>query len=108
MAVHPQKMNIVRDVQRGFEGEQAPKKANTVKSAGKVMSTVFWDACAIIYTDYLEKGKTITGAYYASLLHRMSKEIKKKHPHLKKTKILFNQDNAQVHTWQFQWPKLWN
>ena len=62
------------------------------------MATVFWDARGIIYTDYLEKGQTITGAYYASLLHRLSDEIKKKSPYLKKKKILFHQDNARVHT----------
>ena len=59
---------------------------------------VFWDARGIIYTEYLEKGQTITGTYYASLLHRLSKEIKKKRPHLKNKKILFEQDNALVHT----------
>ena len=67
-----------------------------MKSAGKAMATVFWDARGLIYTDWLEKGQTITEAYYASLLHRLSKEIKKKRPHLEK--ILFHQDNAPVHT----------
>lgn len=42
-------------------GERAPKKAQTVQSAGKVMATVFWDSQGIIFIDYLEKGKTITG-----------------------------------------------
>ena len=60
------------------------------------MATVFWDARGIIYTDYLKKRQTITGAYHASLLHRLSEEIKKKCPHLKK--ILFHEDNARVHT----------
>ena len=63
-----------------------------VKSIGKVMATVFWDARGIIYTDYLEKGRTITGAYYASSLHWLSEKIKEKRPHLKK--IFFHQDNA--------------
>ncbi|XP_067135376.1 histone-lysine N-methyltransferase SETMAR-like [Centruroides vittatus] len=85
-----------------FEGERAPKKAKTAKSAGKVMATVFWDAREIIYTDYLEKGKTITGEYYESLLHQLSEEIKEKHPHLKKKKILFHQDNAQCTLGQFR------
>ena len=38
----------------------------------------FLNARGIIYTDYLEKGQTITGAYYESLLHRLSEKIKKK------------------------------
>ena len=67
-----------------------------MKSAGKVMATVFWDARGIIYTNYLEKGQTITGVYYAPLLHRLSEEIKKKRLYLKK--ILLNQDNARAHT----------
>ena len=49
-------------------GSSAPKKAKVVASAGKVMATVFWDAQGVIHIDYLEKGKTITGEYYASLL----------------------------------------
>jgi histone-lysine N-methyltransferase SETMAR len=78
--------------------ESAPKKAKTVSSAGKVMASVFWDARGIIFIDYLQKGKTINGEYYANLLQRLSDEIKKKRPHLAKKKILFHQDNAPVHT----------
>lgn len=80
------------------KGEPAPKKAKTVKSAGKVLATVFWDARGIIFIDYLEKGQTITGEYYASLLDRLNEKIQEKRPHLKKKKILFHQDNARVHT----------
>ena len=75
-----------------FKDERAPKKAKTVKSARKVIVMTFWNARGIIYTDYLEKGQTVTGAYYASLLHRLSEEVKKKSLHLKK--ILFHQDNV--------------
>ncbi|XP_014487341.1 PREDICTED: histone-lysine N-methyltransferase SETMAR-like [Dinoponera quadriceps] len=49
-------------------GERAPKKAKTALLAGKVMATVFWDSQGVIYIDYLEKGKTVTGLYYAELL----------------------------------------
>src|SRR5436190_22178427 len=66
--------------------------------AGKVMASVFWDARGIIFIDYLQKGKTINGEYYANLLQRLSDEIKKKRAHLAKKKVLFHQDNAPVHT----------
>lgn len=79
-------------------GERAPKKAKTVLSAGKVMATVFWDARGIILIDYLEKGKTITGTYYASLLDQLIEKIKEKRPHMTKKKVLFLQDNAPSHT----------
>ena len=68
------------------------------------MLIIFWDARGIIYTDYLEKRQKITGAYYASLLHKLSEEIKIKRSHLKK--ILFHQDNARVHTCAFSMTKI--
>jgi histone-lysine N-methyltransferase SETMAR len=79
-------------------GERAPKKAKTVPSAGKVMATVFWDSHGIIHIDYLEKGKTITGAYYSALLDRFDSDLKEKRPHLVKKKILFHHDNALAHS----------
>ena len=36
--------------------------------------------------------------YYAALLDRFNNILKKKRPHLAKKKVLFHQDNAQVHT----------
>ena len=50
------------------KGEPAPKEQKTVFSARKVMATVLWDSQGVILIDYLQKGKPITGAYYASLL----------------------------------------
>ena len=32
------------------------------------MASVFWDAHGVIFIDCLEKGRMITGAYYAALL----------------------------------------
>ena len=42
-------------------GESAPKMAETVSSAGKVMATVCWYAQGIILIDYLQKGKQSQG-----------------------------------------------
>ena len=52
----------------------APRKTRSVPSAGKVMASVFWDAESILFIDYLEKGKTITGEYYSNLLTRLNKK----------------------------------
>ena len=65
-------------------GESAPKKAKTISSAGKVMPRIFWDSHGIILIDYLQKEKTITGEYYASLLDRFDAILKEKRPHLAK------------------------
>ena len=48
-------------------GSQRPKKFKTQPSAGKVMSTVFWDAKGVIMLDFLLKRSTITGVCYANL-----------------------------------------
>ena len=69
--------------------ESAPKRSKTQQSSEKVMAKVFWDAHGVIFIDYLEKGRTITGAFYAALLDRLFGEIRKKRPLLKKLKILF-------------------
>lgn len=50
--------------------ESRPKRAKTQQSAGKVMANVFWDAHGIIFIDYLEHGRTITGPYYAGLYYK--------------------------------------
>lgn len=99
-----------RSKQRTAKAEPAPKKAKTVSSAGKEMLTVFWDTRGIVFIDYLEKGKTITGAYYASLLDKLKAEIAKKRPHLKGKKVLFHQASAhtsavavaKIHELQFE------
>ena len=45
-----------------------PKKARSIKSAGKIMASIFWDAKGILLIDYLPSGSTITGVYYANLI----------------------------------------
>jgi histone-lysine N-methyltransferase SETMAR len=42
------------------------------------MALVFWDAEGILFIDYLENGKTITGEYYSSLLIRLDKKFVRK------------------------------
>jgi histone-lysine N-methyltransferase SETMAR len=67
-------------------GCSAPKKTRLVPSAGKVMASVFWDAEGILFIDYLENGKTITGEYYSNLLNRLDEKIREKRPSLQKKK----------------------
>ena len=61
------------------EWEPALKKAKTVKLAGKVMITVFWDArgIGIIHIDYLPSKQMINGDYYTALLDRFNNILKK-------------------------------
>ena len=70
-------------------GGIAIKRPKTQQSTGEVMASVFWDGHGVIFIDYLEKGQTIIGAYYAALLDRLFDEIRKKRSHLKKKKSFF-------------------
>jgi histone-lysine N-methyltransferase SETMAR len=78
-------------------GCSPPKNTRSVPSARKFMASVFWDTEGILFIDYLENGKTITGVYYSSLLTRLDEKIRQKKPGLQKKKIIFHQDNAAAH-----------
>lgn len=45
------------------------------------MFTVFRDSQVVIHIDYLKKGKTVKGLYYAELLSWFDAELQKKEPH---------------------------
>jgi len=45
---------------------------------GKSMATVFWENKGVIMTDYLSKGSTVTGAYYANELRKLHEALKSK------------------------------
>ena len=53
------------------------------------MAPVFWDAKGILMIDYLPKGQTINGKYYADLLDKLQVCIREKRPGLAKKKTSF-------------------
>ena len=61
------------------------------------MASVFWDAKSIVFIDYLQKGKTINGEYYAELLRELRQAIKSKRPGKLTKGVLLHQDNAPAH-----------
>ena len=58
------------------------------------MATVFWDAVL----DFLPKGSTITGVYYANLLDQLRTAIHEKRRDKLSRGVFLQQDNARVHT----------
>lgn len=60
------------------------------------MAIVYWDSDGIILDDYLEKGKTINGGYYAELLQQLSNKMKETWPHFAKKEVLLHQDDART------------
>jgi len=55
-----------------------PKKIRVQKSAGKVLSSIFWDQDGILLIDYLPKGQTNKAEYYSSLLVQLKDILKEK------------------------------
>ncbi|GBP95891.1 Histone-lysine N-methyltransferase SETMAR [Eumeta japonica] len=66
------------------KGERPPKKFKVQKSASKLMATIFWDSEGVLLIEYLPKGTTMNGQYYANLLAQAREAVV--------------QDNASVHT----------
>ena len=81
-----------------WAGSPRPKKFKTQPSAGKVMATVFWDEQGVIMLDFLAKKSTITGAYYANMLHQLRTAIREKRRGKLSKVILLQQDNTRVYT----------
>jgi histone-lysine N-methyltransferase SETMAR len=73
-------------------------KFRRTASAGKVMASVFWDSEGVLMIDYLQKGKTVTGVYYAELIRKLREEIKKKRRGKLAQRVLLHHDNAPAHT----------
>ncbi|GFX56264.1 histonelysine Nmethyltransferase SETMARlike [Trichonephila clavipes] len=72
------------------------------------MATVFWDRHGVILIDYLQKGKTLTGAYYTYLLDKLKAELVEKRPHLQKKKVLFHPDKYRLTPQWLSWQKSTN
>lgn len=74
--------------------ERAPIKMRSGTSHPReLMLTVFWDSHGVIHADYLEKGKTINGIYYADLVS----ETRKKRRKQKNVPLWILHDNAPIH-----------
>jgi len=56
----------------------SPRKFKVQALAGKIMCTVFWDAKDIRIIGYMPHKVTVTGVYYADLLHKLLVAIKQK------------------------------
>jgi histone-lysine N-methyltransferase SETMAR len=79
-------------------GSPRPKKAKVDKSQKKIMASIFWDCEGILLIDFKERNTTVTGEYYASLLHRLRDAIKEKRRGKLSRGVLLLHDNAPVHT----------
>ncbi|KAJ8710255.1 hypothetical protein PYW07_009621 [Mythimna separata] len=92
--VHTRDQETVKKVE--FTPRTCSEEGETVLSAGNVMTTVSWRKQGVIYIDYLKKGNTITGLYYAEKLGQFDAGLQKKRPHLATKKVLFHNGNTRL------------
>jgi len=78
-------------------------KFRNIDSAGKVMASVFWDSEGVLMIGYLERGKTVTGVYYAKLIRKLRSAIKEKRCGKLSHGVLLHQDNAPAQPLPWQW-----
>lgn len=75
------------------QGERCPKRWKGQKQPLIVGN--FCDVHEVIFTNCLQKGKTVAGQHDVTLLERLNDEIKK-YLCMKK-KVLYDHDNASIH-----------
>ena len=78
-------------------GSPRPKIFRVQKSAGKVLTSIFWDQDGILLIDYLPKGQTTNTEYYSSLLVQLKDILKEKKPWKVTKSVLFFHDIAPTH-----------
>jgi hypothetical protein len=61
------------------------------------MMVIFWDKDGVLLTEYLPRGTTINGPYYASIIERLPSVILKKRHGKVSRGVLLLHDNAPVH-----------
>ena len=59
---------------------------------------LFWDSKGVMMTDYLSKGSTVTGAYYAVELRKLHEALKSKRRGKLRRGVILLHDNAPAHT----------
>ena len=67
------------------------------KSAGKVMTTVFWYEKGLLLLEFMPQKTTITGQTYANTITALREAIKEKRRGKLSAGVLLVHDNAPVH-----------
>ncbi|CAF1509024.1 unnamed protein product [Adineta ricciae] len=78
-------------------GEQTPTRERRQRSTAKRMLTVFWDKDGVLLTDYLPRGATMNGQYYASIIEQLHSVLLEKRRRKVHRGVLLLHDNAPVH-----------
>ena len=77
------------------KGSPCPKKFKVVRSAGKVLLTVFWDCQGIVHMEFLEHGNTVNSDRYIETLQRLRARLTRLR---RGDTTILHHDNARPHT----------
>ena len=74
------------------------KKFKVMRSAKKIMGTVFWDSRGVLLFETLQPGETINAARYCQTLDELREAIRRKRPGQLTNGVILQHDNATPHT----------
>ena len=74
------------------------KKFKVMRSAKKIMGTVFWDSRGVLLFETLQPGETINAARYCQTLDKLREAIGRKRPGQLTNGVILQHDNATPHT----------
>ena len=78
-------------------GERTPTRLRQERSAEKMMMIIFWDKDGVLLTEYLSRGTTINGPYYASIIERLRFVIVEKGHGKVSRGVLLLHDNTPIY-----------
>ena len=78
-------------------GEETSTRLYRIRLAKKIMMVIFWNKYGILLTEYLPRGTTISGLYYALIIEQFCCAILEKRDGKVSDEVLFLHHNAPVH-----------
>ena len=78
-------------------GKETRTRLHQERSAGKVMMIIFWNKDGVLLTEYLPRGTTINGPWYASIVERLHSVIVEKLRGKVSRGVLLLGNNAPIH-----------
>ncbi|GFS10848.1 histone-lysine N-methyltransferase SETMAR [Elysia marginata] len=73
------------------------KKFKVMRSAKKIMGTVFWDSRGVLLFETLQREETINAVRYCQTLDKLREAIRRKHPRQLTNRVILQHDNATPH-----------
>lgn len=78
-------------------GDPTPTKPKKTLTNEKILLTVFWDMKGVLLVDFMPRGRTMNGKYYAELMDKLRYSIKNKRRNTLHDGIFLLHDGARPH-----------